>query len=66
MTGKDLKIRRIIADVRIKELAQEMGVTGSRVTHIEKQALVSVEATAKYLDALTTCSTKTTGTGEAA
>lgn len=60
MTGKDLKLRRVGADVRTKDLASAMGVTDSRVSRIENSRIVTEEAMARYLVALHTCVTKST------
>lgn len=65
-TGLDLKLRRVAADVRTKDLAQAMDVTSSRVAHIEKLRIVTPEAEGKYLAALRTCITKSTDTASAA
>lgn len=58
MTGLDLKLRRVAADVKTGELAAAMGVTNARISHIEKLRVVTPEAQARYLAALTTCTTK--------
>lgn len=58
MTGLELKLRRVAADVTGRELADAMGVTASRVTYIEGRRLVTPEAEARYLGALATCTTK--------
>lgn len=60
MTGIDLKLRRVAADVLAKEVAAEMGVTPARVSRIENSRIVSADAQARYLAALDTCVTKTT------
>jgi plasmid maintenance system antidote protein VapI len=59
-TGKDLKMRRIGADVKAVDLAEAMGVTSSRITHIETRRLVTPDAAERYLAALSTCITKST------
>ncbi len=61
MTGKDLKLRRVAADIKVKDIANAMGVTDSRVSRIENSRIVTPEAEARYLDALYTCVTKSTG-----
>lgn len=65
-TGLELKLRRVAADVRTKELAEAMGVTNSRISHIERVRVVTDEAAEKYLAALGTCTTKTTTSRPAA
>jgi plasmid maintenance system antidote protein VapI len=59
-SGKDLKLKRVAADVQAKDLATAMGVTDSRVSHIEGQRRVTPEAEARYLAALDMCITKST------
>jgi predicted transcriptional regulator len=60
MTGLELKVRRVAAEVRSKEIAQEMGVDPSRITHIESSRKVTPETQERYLAALATCTTKST------
>lgn len=60
MTGKDLKLKRIDADVKAKDLAAAMGVEPSRVSYIESRRVVTDEARDKYLAALLTCTTNST------
>lgn len=66
MTGLDLKLKRVAADVRTKDLALAMGVTDSRVTYIEGRRNPTPEAIERYLAALVTCTTKSTESGTAA
>lgn len=66
MTGLELKLKRVAADVRTKDLASAMGVTDSRVTYIEGRRNPTPEAIERYLAALDTCVTKSTETGSAA
>jgi transcriptional regulator with XRE-family HTH domain len=54
MTGMQLKLRRVAARVKGRALAREMGVTASRVSAIEREAFVTDEAAARYLEALAT------------
>lgn len=65
-SGMDLKLRRVAADVKTGDLANAMKVTASRVGHIEKSRIVTPEAEAKYLAALSTCITNSTTPAEAA
>jgi predicted transcriptional regulator len=60
MTGLELKIQRVTADVRSKDIAQEMGVDPSRITKIESSRKVTPETQERYLAALATCTTKST------
>ena len=54
MQGIDLKLRRVAKRVRVMDLANRMGVTHPRVSHLESLAIVTDEAAEKYLDALAT------------
>jgi plasmid maintenance system antidote protein VapI len=60
MTGLDLKVRRVAAEVRSKELAEAMGVHPSRITHIETTRTLTADTIHRYLAALATCTTKST------
>lgn len=60
MTGIDLKLRRVAADVKAKEIASLMGVSQSRVSRIENSRVISEDVRDRYLTALDTCSTKST------
>lgn len=57
MTGIDLKVRRVAADVRLKDLAAVMGVSDSRVSRIEGSRQVTDDAAERYLRALATFGT---------
>lgn len=57
MTGMDLKLKRVAADVKAKDLADAMGVTDSRVSRIESSRTVTEDAAARYLAALATLAT---------
>lgn len=50
----ELKLRRVGARIKGTELAGEMGVTSSRVSALEKEAVVTPEAERRYLEALDT------------
>ena len=52
MTGMELKLRRIGSRVTGRALAQEMGVTSSRISAIEREAIPTAETQARYLEAL--------------
>ena len=60
LSGKELKLKRVAADVQAKQIAAAMGVTASAVSRIENTRVVTVEAEARYLAALDTCITKST------
>ena len=61
MTGLDLKLKRIAADVKAKDIAHVLNVGESQVSRWEAQRTdVTPEAERRYLDALSTCTTKTT------
>lgn len=60
MTGLELRVRRTEAEVRVKELAEAMGVTPSRISYIESRRYPTTEAVDRYLAALDTCITKST------
>lgn len=52
MTGKELRLKRVEADVKVYELAARMGVHSSRVSQIEALATVTAETLDRYLTAL--------------
>ena len=66
LTGLELKLLRVAADIRVKDLALAMGVTDSRITYIEGRRNPTLEAVERYLSALDMCATKSTETGSAA
>lgn len=51
-TGLDLKLARVAARVKQRPLADAMGVSESRVSAIEREAVVSPAIRLRYLDAL--------------
>jgi transcriptional regulator with XRE-family HTH domain len=57
MTGRDLKLKRVGADVRVKELAVAMGVSDSRISRLENSRIVTDDARSRYLAALATLTT---------
>jgi hypothetical protein len=61
-TGLDLKLARVAARVKQWQIAHEMGVSPSRVAAIEREAVVSDDVETRYLAALGTCDTRTSGT----
>lgn len=58
-TGLDLKLARVAARVKQRAIGTEMGVSESRVSAIEREAVVTPELAARYLAALDTCRTTT-------
>lgn len=60
MDGMTLRLRRVAADVKARDLAVAMGVGASRVAHIEKLRIVTDEAAARYIQALDMCVAKST------
>lgn len=67
-SGLDLKLKRVAADINVGELAAayDPPVTNSRISHLERVRIVTPEAEAKYLAALSKCVTKSTTPAEAA
>ena len=57
-TGKELKLKRVAADVLGKDLAAAMGVKASAVSRIENTRIVTDDAASRYLAALDMCITK--------
>lgn len=60
MDGKTLKLKRIDADVKAKDVAQAMGVTPGRVSAIENSRVLTEQTVDQYLRALATLTTTTT------
>lgn len=60
MTGMDLKLRRVAAHVKGKDLAAAAGWHPSTVTRLEQRALVPPADVTKYVAALATLATTTT------
>lgn len=56
-SGKDLKLRRVEADVKTKDLAAAMGVPSSSVSRWENTRILREEVVEKYLAALATFAT---------
>lgn len=56
-TGMALKVARTQARVKANQVAREMGVSPSRVAAIEREAIVTPAAAARYLAALEQCRT---------
>ncbi len=52
MTGQELRLLRVSADVKVYELAARMGVHSTRVSHIEALAVVTPETEARFRAAL--------------
>jgi hypothetical protein len=62
-SGLTLKLERVAARVKQREIAEAMHVSASRVAHVEQLAVVNGGLAARYRAALGTCRT---GTSEAA
>ncbi len=54
MNGKELKIKRIEADLRVKEIARELGITPRYVAMIEKDDRKAEVMRERYLEFLHT------------
>lgn len=59
-SGKDLKLRRVTADVKAKDVAEAAGVSSQQVSRWENSRLLTDDAEARYVAALTTCIAKST------
>lgn len=51
-TGLDLKLARVAARLKQAQVGAEMGVSGSRVAAIEREAVVSPEMADRFLGAI--------------
>lgn len=60
LTGTDLELERVAAKVMVKDVAEAMGITPSRVSRIEDQPRITPKLARRYRDALETC--RTSGT----
>ena len=60
MTGLELRLKRVAADVKAKDVAAAMGVTTSYVSRIEGRRIVTQDMWDRYVSALDTCITKST------
>lgn len=67
-SGKDLKLKRVAADLLVKDIAAafDPAVSDSRISRIENTRIVTPETVDRYLAALDKCITKSTTTPEAA
>lgn len=54
-SGHDLKVERVSARVKAKHLAAQMGVSGSRVSSLEREEFPSAEMVQRYREALAQC-----------
>jgi len=67
LTGLDLKLKRVAAKVQVRQLADAMGISGSRLSRIEDEPRVTKRMLARYEKALATFRTSgTSQDGEAA
>lgn len=60
VSGKDLKLMRMAADVRLIDLAAAMDIQPSGVSAIESRRLVTEKARVRYVAALATFATSET------
>lgn len=54
-TGHELKVERVSVRVKAKDLAAQMGVSGSRLSHLEREQYPSAEMVVRYREALVQC-----------
>lgn len=54
-TGHNLKVERVTARVKSKDLAAQMGVSGSRLSAIEREEFPSAEMVRRFRDGLEQC-----------
>lgn len=66
MDGKTLKLRRVSADLRVRDMAAAMGVSDSRISRIENSRVVTDDAAHRYVTALATLTTNVTDATSAA
>lgn len=65
-SGLDLKVLRTRHRVKGIQVAQAMGVSPSRVTALEREAVPSAEMIRRYVEAVDTCrASDTSQTGQA-
>lgn len=56
-TGLDLKLERVAARLKARQVAEAMGVSPSRISLIEREAFPTPEVVRRYRVALATCAT---------
>lgn len=61
VTGMELRLERVAADVKAKDLAEAMGTVPSSVSRLERARIVTDKAAQRYRDALARCATVATG-----
>lgn len=54
-SGHELKVERVSARVKAKHIAEQMGVTPSRVSSIEREQFPSADLVHRYREALGAC-----------
>lgn len=59
-TGMTLKLERVAADVAVKDVAAQMGISASRVSRIEDDPGLTDRMVLRYRDALSMCRTSRT------
>ena len=60
MTGTDLKIKRIAAHVKAKDLGEVLGWSSAKISRLEARAYVDPNHVEEYVAALATMTTTTT------
>jgi len=65
LSGMDLKLRRVAADVLAKDVAAAMGITTGRLSRIEDQPSLTDTMYRRYMEALDKCRTSRTALGAA-
>lgn len=65
-TGMQLKLARVAAHVKVGAVADQMGVTSSRISRIENTAFVTDDTAQRYRRALAACITVITTPEETA
>lgn len=58
-TGLGLKLARVAQRTKQRQVADAMGVSESRVSAIEREAVVTPETSQRYVDALRICAIST-------
>jgi len=66
LPGLTLKIERVTADVPVKDVAAQMGISSSRLSRIEDDPSLTARMVVRYREALERCRTSRTSTEGAA
>lgn len=62
LPGMTLKLERVAADVSVKDVAAQMGISASRLSRIEDDPSLTERMVGRYRDALQRCRTSRTST----